>query len=139
MKKIVKLMFMTLVFMFLTINTIKVNGAKITIERDENPSGVAVASIYNDEYYVIVDDETLIGYVYHNSLYGEDFLGTCTVILVAEDCSEKIIAYSKIENSLGELKIGVNDLNDLNGIIIDINGDVAIYFEENSNVIISTE
>lgn len=139
MKKLFNLMIMTLGFMIFTISIIKVNAAKIKIEKDENPSGVAVASIYNDGYYVIVDDETLIGYVYHKSLYGEDLLGTCTIILVTEDCTEKIIAYSKVENSLGKFKVSVNDFNDLEGIIMEISGDVSFYFEENSNVIISTE
>lgn len=132
MKKIAKFLLL-LMIMFFTISTIKVSAAKITIERDENPSGVAVASIYNDEYYIIIDENDNVGYLYYNSFNGEEILGTCTIILIDENNDEIIIANSIEKNAMGEIKIRI-DYYSNSGVVIESKGKVNEYFYNNSNV-----
>lgn len=76
----------------------------ITIIKDENPDGVSVLSIDNENYYIEIDEETNVGYVMQKLDNETIVLGTCEVSVIVGDKDPEVLCVSA-ENSMWSLVI----------------------------------
>ena len=72
MKKLFKA-FLILIVVALCGSIVIVEAKGITIIRDDNPDGVSVLSIDNENYYIEIDEETNVGYVMQKLNNGEKY------------------------------------------------------------------
>lgn len=124
MKKLFK--FLVIVFMFvILLGTIEVNAAKITIVKDENPDRVTVLSLLDDNYYIEVNDENNIGYLYSEIRGYTELLGTVRVDIFDEFNDYSYTLCESNHCSIGSLIISIED-NNL--IIYEAYGDISNVF-----------
>lgn len=129
MKKIFKVIFITMIFVLLC-GIIKIDAKTIKIhDHSGGPEGggggVNTLTLFDSEYYIEIDDTTNIGYIVYVENGNEIILGTCEVILVDNNSHEQFICYSA-DNNLGTIIIEDINSNSL-GTVIYVNGIVNQY------------
>lgn len=132
-KRILKIFVLVLVFT-LFIGTIKVNAARVTIVKDENPDRVDVLSLSNNEFYVAIDDETQIGYLTNCVRGNEEIIGTCEILIVDLNNSTNYLLCNADENNVGTVVITITDNEQ---IVTNVNGEISNVFYLGSSVIIN--
>lgn len=110
-----------------------VEAKGITIIRDDNPDGVSVLSIDNENYYIEIDEKTKVGYVMQKLNNETIVLGTCEVSVIVGDKDPEVLCVSA-ENTMGSLVIVTNN----NILTISLNeGYISGIFIINTKVIIN--
>ncbi len=132
-KRILKIFLLVLVFT-LYIGTIKVNAARVTIVKDENPDRVDVLSLSNNEFYVSIDDETKIGYLTNCVRGNEEIIGTCEILVVDLNESTNYLLCSADENNVGTVVITIIENQQT---ITNVTGEISNIFYIGSSVIIN--
>ncbi len=132
MKKLFKA-FLILIVVALCGSIVFVEAKGITIIRDDNPDGVSVLSIDNENYYIEIDEETNVGYVMQKLNNETIVLGTCEVSVIVGDKDPEVLCVSA-ENSMGSLVI-VTDI-DVSTISLS-EGDISSIFTIDTKVIIN--
>lgn len=135
MKKIFKAIFLIL-FLLIGVNSLVVNAASVHIIRDENPDGVTTLNIYDNNYWLEIDNETQTAYLCCNSNAGVYIIGICNVSILNYN-GQLITQYNNYEQNylnLGEIVIDFN--NSEYGIIYSVSGEINRYFKENNHVYI---
>lgn len=133
MKKTIKLFVVLFLFMLCCVN-ITVGAASVIIVKNEggNEEGSNTLALFNDEFYIEVDEDTNIGYLIQKSRETEIVIGTCKVEIINNITNESsILCYSDCQNDLGFIVISC--YND-DGTIISSYGDVSIIFEIGAKV-----
>ena len=133
MKKTIKLFVVLFLFMLCCVN-ITVGAASVKIVKNEggNEEGSNTLALFNDEFYIEVDEDTNIGYLIQKSRETENIIGTCKVEIINNITNESsIICYSDCQNDLGI--IVVSYYND-DWTIISSYGDISIIFGTGTKV-----
>ena len=105
----------------------------IIIIRDDNPDGVSLLLIDNENYYIEIDEETNVGYVMQKLDNETIALGTCEVSVIVGDKNPEGLCVST-ENSMGSLVIVTN--NSVSTISLS-EGDISSIFIIDTKVIIN--
>ena len=132
-KRIFKIFVLVLVFT-LFIGTIKVNAARVTIVKDENPDRVDVLSLINNEFYVSIDDETKIGYLTNCVRGNEEIIGTCEILVVDLNSSTDYLLCCADENNMGTVVITITENEQ---IVTNVTGEISSVFYLGSSVVIN--
>lgn len=132
-KRILKIFVLVLVFT-LFIGTIKVNAARVTIVKDENPDRVDVLSLSNNEFYVSIDDETKIGYLINCVRGNEEIIGTCEIYVIDHVNDLNYTLCYDNENSVGSIIINIDEYG---SYISNTTGDISNIFYSGLEVNIS--
>lgn len=132
MKKLFKT-FLILIVVALCGSIVIVEAKGITIIRDDNPDGVSVLSIDNENYYIEIDEETNVGYVMQKLDNETIVLGTCKVSVIVGDKDPEVLCVST-ENSMGSLVIVTN--SSVSTISLS-EGDISSIFTIDTKVIIN--
>lgn len=132
-KRILKIFVLVFVFA-LFIGTIKVNAARVTIVKDENPDRVDVLSLSNNEFYVSIEDETKIGYLTNCVRGNEEIIGTCEILVVDLNESTNYLLCSADENNVGTVVITITENEQ---IVTNVTGEISNVFYLGSTVIIN--
>lgn len=133
MKKTIKLFVVLFLFMLCCVN-ITVGAASVKIVKNEggNEEGSNTLALFNDEFYIEVDEDTNIGYLIQKSRETEIVIGTCKVEIINNITNESsILCYSDCQNDLGFIIISCYNED---GTIISSYGDVSIIFEIGAKV-----
>lgn len=133
MKKTIKLLLVLFLFMLCCVN-ITVGAASVKIVKNEggNEEGSNTLALFNDEFYIEVDEDTNIGYLIQKSRETENIIGTCKVEIINNITNESsIICYSDCQNDLGFIIIICNSDS---GVVIDSFGDIEFIFSQGTNV-----
>lgn len=133
MKKLFK--FLVIVFMFvILLGTIEVNAAKITIVKDENPDRVNVLLDGENDYYIEIDENGNVGYLYNLVRGNSELVGTCDIVIYDITDHTYYTLCSSSYNSIGSLVI-TNNQDSL--IISEATGDISNVFYVGAQVIIN--
>lgn len=125
--------FLILIVVALCCSIVFVEAKGITIIRDDNPDGVSVLSIDNENYYIEIDEKTKVGYVMQKLNNETIVLGTCEVSVIVGDKDPEVLCVSA-ENTMGSLVIVTNN----NILTISLNeGYISGIFIINTKVIIN--
>ena len=127
MKKTIKLFVVLFLFMLCCVN-ITVGAASVKIVKNEggNEEGSNTLALFNDEFYIEVDEDTNIGYLIHKNRGNDIVIGTCKVELINSITSDNsIICYSNSMNNLGSLIIVFDNES---GVVVEAVGDIENIF-----------
>ena len=127
MKKTIKLFVVLFLVMLCCVN-ITVGAASVKIVKNEggNEEGSNTLALFNDEFYIEVDEDTNIGYLIHKNRGNDIVIGTCKVELINSITSDNsIICYSNSMNNLGSLIIVFDNES---GVVVEAVGDIENIF-----------
>ncbi len=125
MKKLFKLFILAIVFVLL-VGTMKVNSAKIIIVKDENPDRVTVLSLLDDNYYIEVNDENNIGYLYSEISGYIELIGTVRVEIFDEINGYSYTLCKSDYSAIGLLIISIDKDS---SIITEVYGEISNVFQ----------